>query len=309
MAGGALPLYRGAAVGPETRAYQQSGGLNSFTRSPAGTVAVGAATRAARLGLAGPGARPGPAAAPTAAPGGVPGAVPAAGAGAAVWTPPPTGSYNPTRDVEAEEGERGLGQLEGQLATSGSRDTADYFTQKGEIERTEGQQNTDFSKQQEQLAEAFKQLAGSQQEGANKAGVLGGGALLQAAAKRAVNEGKERATDTTNHERQIEGDELAQAKLAREGAPPETANPLGGRAFQDLNTQLTNAQSNQTFFEDAQHRLAGQEASERGYNPPAAPAAPHVAPSGLPVVKSSRAQPVSRGVAVKNPLASLHRRK
>lgn len=232
-------------------------------------------------------------------------ATPAAGSTtpSGTWTPPPlpTGSYNPERDIQTEESQRGLGQMEGELGTARSRDTADYFTQKAEIERGAANQKTDFEKAQQQLKQSYQKLGASQEQGANKLGVLQGGALLQSAAKRATNEGQESQTQKTNYQRQQDATSQELAKLAREGAPPEGANPLGGRSFQDLLTKLTNAQANNTFYGESQQRLAGQEAAERGYVPPTAPAS-HVAAqnasrsagaAGAPRVVSSRPQPSS----------------
>lgn len=279
MAGAGLPLYRGAAVGPQTRAARVGSG-----------VAVGAGTRAYRLGMGRPAAAPG-------APSGAvppPGAVPAAGAGASgapTWTPPPTGSYNPTRDVEAEEGQRGLGQLEGDTATKRTRGIADYFTSLDSINRARTQENQDYGTQQETLKRAFSQLAGKQTEQANKYGVLGGGAPLAAAAARATNEGREAAAQAQAHTRRGEQFDLNAAKLARELAPPDAANPVGGRYFSDLSTGLTNAQSNQAFFEESQHRLAGQEAGERGWTPP-----PNLTASGAPSGLASRVTRSPAGV-------------
>lgn len=270
MAG--LPLYNGAAVGAQTR----------YSASRTG-VAVGAGTRAYRLGQGRP------AVAPPAAPSGATppaGAVPAGGPGASgapTWTPPPTGSYNPVRDTEVEEGERGLGQLEGDTATKRTRGTADYFTSLGEINRQRGQESQDYGTQQEALKRAFSQLAGKQESQADKYGVLGGGAGLASAAARSANQSREQQAQAQAHSRRTEQFDLNQGKLARELAPPDASNPLGGRYFQDLGTGLTNAQANQAFFAESQHRLAGQEAGERGWTPP-----PSVTPAGAPSGLASR---------------------
>lgn len=284
MAG--LPLYNGAAVGPQTR----------YASSRLG-VAVGAGTRAYRLGMRG---------APTpGAPAVVPpphGAVPAAGAGASgspTWTPPPTGSYNPSRDVEVEEGQRGLGQLEGEDRTKSTRGAADFATSLGSLNRQRAQEGQDYSTQQDALKRAFSQLAGSQESQADKYGVLGGGASLASAAARATNQSREQAAQAQAHTRRTEAFDLGQGKLEQELAPPDAANPLGGRYFQDLNTGLTNAQANQTFFAESQHRLAGQEAGERGWTPPPSLTAAG-APSGLVSrVARSRAGTVATGTATR----------
>jgi hypothetical protein len=214
------------------------------------------------------------------------------------WVPPPlpTGSYSPVRDVETQEATRGLGQLEGEVGTAQSRDTADYATQKAEIEKTAGQQTEDFNRAQQALAQSFQRLGAQQQQGANRAGVLSGGALLQAAMKRAANEGQQSAVQKTNYARQQEGTQIELAKLARELAPAEGANPLGGRQEQDLLTKLTNAQANNAFFGESQQRLAGQEAAERGYVAPTAPV--RRAASSVPRVVAQHPQASSPGAAL-----------
>lgn len=216
------------------------------------------------------------------------------------WSPPPlpTGSYNPQRDIETEESGRGLGQLEGELGTQRTRATSDYFTNQAEINRQAGQHTEDFNRAQQMLRQSYQRLGSQQEQGANKLGVLQGGALLQSAAKRAVNEGQTSEQQKTAYGRQQQATALELAKLAREGAPPDVGNPLGGRTFQDLLTKLTNAQANNTFFGESQQRLAGQEAAERGYVPPTAPASHARAVSaarsaGAPRIVSSHPQPAS----------------
>lgn len=195
---------------------------------------------------------------------------------------PPSGSFNPSREIEGQEATRGLQQAEGQIGTSRSRDTADYFTQLSEIGRGEGQRTQDLQRNLGLLKQSYERLGTAQQEQANKAGVLQGGALLQAAAKRSANEGQERGKMQTAFDRAQEADQLQRAKLAREGAPPDASNPLGGRAFQDLTTQLANLQSNNAFFQQAQQSLAAQEAAERGFGGYQAPAGQKVDRHGNP---------------------------
>src|SRR6185312_502602 len=126
-----------------------------------GSVATGARTRAYRQGYRGAGEPivPAPAGAPGAAP-----ATPAAAGGAPTWTPPPLGSYDPTRDVEIEQGEAGLGQLEGDLRTGVARDTSDYFNRLGAIQRAQAQEGQDYGRQKEALQRAYSALAGQQGE-------------------------------------------------------------------------------------------------------------------------------------------------
>lgn len=249
MAG--LPLYHG---------------FGAPARPAPRVVAVGSGTRAWREGI-----RPGvphPAAPP-------PGAVPATGPGSsgAGASTLPTGSYNPSRDVEVEEGQRGLRQLEGTIGTGRTRTADDFFASLKNLQTGLGNENSDFARQQEQLKRAFSILAGKQTEQANRYGVLGGGALLQSAAARAGNEGRESQQQTVAHQRRTDALNQEIARLFETSAPPDATNPLGGRAFQNFTTQLTNAQANQAFFGESQGRLAGQEAAERGYEPPPSPGA------------------------------------
>lgn len=200
------------------------------------------------------------------------------------WTPPsfpPTGTFNPQRELETGEGQRGLEQLEGTTATSEAQLRADYGTGTEGFNTSEKRSNADFSKALELLKESYTRLGTRQQEGANRAGLLQGGALLQAAAKREENEGKEKETKTTAHTRAIEDLNTRRAAFNRDFAPPDQANPLGGRRWQALTTALANAQGNQAFFRQGQQSLAGQEAAERGWPGYSAPAAPK--PSASPV--------------------------
>ncbi len=181
------------------------------------------------------------------------------------WTAPPLpgGSFNPSRTIETEEADRGLGQLGEGNATKLSELNANTATSENEVTRDEGIQTAAFQKAQEQLKESYKNLGNRQGEQANAAGVLSGGALLQAAAKRAANEGKENATQQTAFNQQKEGDALQMAKLIQ-------AQGRGGEA---LAAELRNAGSNNAFFRKAQEQLEGQEAAERGYNAPTEPGA------------------------------------
>lgn len=205
-------------------------------------------------------------------------------AAAGPWAPPPlpTGSYDPTRDIGVEESQRGLGQLEDQNSTSRQRASSDYATNVSEIGRRGQQRTADYQRAKDMLTQSFQRLAGSQEEGANQAGVLQGGAMLQAAAKRAANQAQQQGVADTGYQRGQQGDTLELAKLARENAPPDASNPLGGRTFQDLLTQLTNAQGNNAFYAESQQRLKGQEAAERGYTPPTAPSSAIVRAAARP---------------------------
>lgn len=220
-------------------------------------------------------------------------AAPTPNGGPSPWVPPPLplGTYDPSRDIASEESERGLGQLERKLGTQGTRDTTDYYTARDALDRQAQQQTDDYQRAQGLLRQSFQRLGTRQTEQANVAGALQSGALLQSAAKRARNEGQQSQAQTTNYQRAQDQIRLARAKLDLYGAPPDAANPLGGRDFQDIAEQLANAQSDNTFYTTSERTLAGQEAAERGYTAPTPPGAP----------KPRRPKPV-------NPFAAARRR-
>jgi hypothetical protein len=283
---GPLPLYgtTGGAGAPTAAPRRYPGAEAAVTRAFPGGAAQHAAYVRAQSHYALTPMR-GTAGAPTAG-------------GGSPWVPPPlpSGSYNPQRDIEIEESQRGLGQLEGEIGTARSRDSADFATAASEIGRREAQQQQDYSRAKELLGQSYQRLGVRQQEGANRAGVLTGGALLQAAAKRAVNQGTEQRAADTNYNRSREADSLELAKLIREAAPPDATNPEGGRQFQDLLTKVTNAQANNAFFQKSEHALEGQEAAEHGYVAPTAPAAKASGPrkaQGGPTVLAIHHQPSS----------------
>ncbi len=190
----------------------------------------------------------------------------------------PAGAFNPQRQVEVEEANRGLEQLQGEDATAATRDVSDYNTALAQLQQSEQQQGADHATNLATIARAFQNLKTAQEQKDNAAGVVSGGALLQAAAKRSSNEGLETAKQNTAFERQQLADQAKAAELARELAPPPEAGSLdptelaqGGRKFQDIGTALSNAALNNAFFGESQNRLAGQEAAENGYVPPTAP--------------------------------------
>jgi hypothetical protein len=186
----------------------------------------------------------------------------------------PGAGFEPTRRLEAEEGQRGLEQLESQQAIARSRLQGDYGLAMTEYGRQEGEQQDALSKSLALLQESYAKLGTKQTEGANKAGLLSGGALLQAAAARAANEGKEATKQREAESKGIEAINRSRAKEILEQAPPDATNPLGGRAWQDLAEALRNAQSNQAFFTQGQQGLAWQEAGNAGYRIPTTPTAP-----------------------------------
>jgi hypothetical protein len=163
------------------------------------------------------------------------------------WKPyvppkPPAGSYDPALDAQRAAAQRGLGDLTQDVETAGTR------------------ANVDYGRSTELLKQAYGRLGVRQEEQAATSGVIDGGALLQAAAKRAANESTE-----------------------------QTGLDLGyQRGGIDRTTQLTRARRENTAFGlDTDAQIAFQ-ASQAGYVPPGRgepggmPQAEHVTPGGRP---------------------------
>lgn len=204
--------------------------------------------------------------------------------------PIPTGSYDPAIDAQVDATNRGYGDTRDDAATGRTRLTTDYGLGRDAILRAQtrgtedlatatSREDQNYNRTLELLQRSYGRLAGRQTETINAAGVLKGGAMLQAAAKRAANQAQDRQGIDTTHTRAVEdaaraGTRLGEdtnlqlGALALQGAPPDANNPLGGRAFQDLNTSTTRAGREAGIFRlDAQNVKAFQ-AAQAGYVPP-----------------------------------------
>lgn len=248
--------------------------------------------------------------------------------------PPPAGSYDPALDAQRGQVGRGLFDLSQDIGTQNVRDTTDYGLQREQLQRQQGygqqdlttgrdrslnalmtqlhegtadigtrrgQLTEDHARSLEMLARGYQQLGGRQRQQANAAGVLNGGALLQAAAKRKANEaidrrpidtGFQRATgelDTaqarlqsgtdsrarevwddfnTGSQRLGEGTDYGLGQLALSLAPPDANNPLGGRSFQDRTNTLTRAQRDAAAFGLDLEGQRAYQAAGSGWAPP-----------------------------------------
>lgn len=176
-------------------------------------------------------------------------------------TPIPTNYYDPVRDVEQAAGKRGAADRLDEIGRNRGYAESDFTQGQEKIGRERTRQNQDYQNALATLAESFKRLGGRQEERANAAGVFGGGALLQAAAKRTANEAIRRKPLDLSHERNEEGDNLALGALTQ--AHRRTLEGLGS---QQSITEREDAQSGI----DANF-LKGGEAAGRGYEPPVKP--------------------------------------
>lgn len=202
----------------------------------------------------------------------------------AAWTQPPipTAAYNPIRDIELAAGKRGTQNTIEDDTTKEAQDNSNLLLNTEGVQREEGEQQTAEQKALSTLAESYKKLGVSQEQGANKAGVLRGGALLQAAQKRAANEGVTKGSDEQALQTQLTNDQIKRGQLTL----------TNQRELEALLTSSSRAEREQAQFGVDTKTLEAREASENGYVAPTPPKAVVSAPVR---VASSRAQPASAG--------------
>jgi hypothetical protein len=286
---------------------------------------------------------------------------------------PPAGSYDPAIDAQVSAAGRGLQDLTQDIGTQNLRDTVDYGLGRDSIQRQYDRGNQDLGAQRSQyetgygrsvadenlgygrtstdlqtaasrggedynrnvqmLTRQYSQLGDSQRQQQSRAGVLRGGAMLQAAAKRTANQAIDRQPLDTSYGRtattsrtqtrlgadhtttlgrlgedrttalgQLDTAGQADGRGHRPGvraagadvAPPDASNPFGGRSFQDRTTQLTRAQRENTAFGlDAAGQRAYQ-AAGAGWVPPG-----RGEPGGMPATSSSTRRAVIGSVVTR----------
>lgn len=224
------------------------------------------------------------------------------------WDPwsssPPSGTFDPSLDAAAGAANRGYQDLTADSGTQDLRDTVDYGLQREDITRSRDQQladlnqglsrgTEDYNRNVAMLTRAYQVKGNVQKQQENAYGVLAGGAALQAARKRAANEATDRQPldtslsrlqqDTsTGVERTNTAADTALGKLALMMAPPDAANPLGGRSFQDRATALTRGgRENAQFGIDTEAQKSFQ-AAGTGWDPGTRPRGQFVSPDGKP---------------------------
>lgn len=185
----------------------------------------------------------------------------------------PAGTYDPALDSQLGAAQRGYANLQEDAATQSGRALTDFTFGQSQINqgydrntfdltqsrdrgladlgtsRTRGTE--DYQRSIQLLAQAYQRKAVQQQEQQNAAGVLKGGAVLQAAAKRKANEAQDRQPLDTNFSRFGQDIDLQTGRLnedygkqfGRLGEDKKTALSqlaLGAtRSQTDLDTQLT----------------------------------------------------------------------
>jgi hypothetical protein len=126
---------------------------------------------------------------------------------------PPAGSYDPSLDAAREAAERGYGDLRQDIETAGTRANVDYGLGREAIGRDFGRFEEDYQRNTGLLKQSFERLATRQAEGMNAAGVLNGGAAIQAAQKRAANQAQQQAQLDLARTRAVEDRDLGYGQL------------------------------------------------------------------------------------------------
>lgn len=197
--------------------------------------------------------------------------------------PIPTGAYNPIRDIELNAGKRGLDNTLEELLTKDTRGQSDLLLNEGDIANRETEEGQNHDQALAAIASSFKKLGVRQGEQANASGLTRGGALLQAAAKRAANETKTREPVDQTYTRQQGADQTARGRLllARQREAEDNANATA------------RAEHEQAQFGVDTQTLEAREASDNGYTSP---------------VSHLSIQPGAGFVRVGGPLKPLRRR-
>lgn len=176
------------------------------------------------------------------------------------WQPPPipAGAYNPIRDIELNNGKTTLGNTLEDLLTKQTRASSDTSLSEEGIGTREKEEGENHDEALKAIADSFKKLSVRQGEQARTAGVTRGGALLQAAAKRAANETKTREPVDQTFTREQATDQTARGQLALKAQ----------REAEDVGRESARAEREQGQFGIDTKTLEAREASDNGYVSP-----------------------------------------
>lgn len=193
---------------------------------------------------------------------------------------PAYGTYDPALDQEERASNRGLGDLIADIGTANSRSRSDLELGKQQIERQSGRSladlltsrsrgTQDYTADKGERTRQYGVLAGQQAERAASANVLGG-AIAQAAAKRAANQGREQGVADTNYNRFLDDSTLAESRLGEDKTLSLADLNLNfERGWQDRNeVQLPRAQREADFFGQDVNELRIDQAKQQGMLPP-----------------------------------------
>jgi hypothetical protein len=196
---------------------------------------------------------------------------------------PPPGSYDPNLDATERASGRGLDDLADDTSYEKTKNLSDYQIGLGGIDTASGRSLSELLTARQRGGEDYgasiagvqrnyKNL-GDQQAGAQrKAGVSLGGAVAQAAAKRAANEALDRAPIDTAYKRFTDDSTQAQTRLGEDTKTQKEALGLQySRADDPLTNQLARAQREYGFFQQDTAAARQFQANQLGYDPQFAP--------------------------------------
>jgi hypothetical protein len=176
------------------------------------------------------------------------------------YTPPrpPSGSYDPALDAARDAANRGYGDFQRDTERDKEYLGQDFQFGQDSANTAFNRYEQDFKTNTSMLQRQYDILGGRQQEQANSSGVFGGGALLQAAAKRKANQGLQQAQLQTGLDRAREDRDVG---IGRMGVEFQRGNA-------GLDQTLTRAgRENTAFGLDTAGQRAYQ-AAGMGYVPP-----------------------------------------
>lgn len=208
-------------------------------------------------------------------------------------TSPPVGTFDPALDQQYRASQRGFNDLfaqinqdpnAGDLGVQPMRAQDDYQLQLGRLGEQYGNTSADIAtsraREGENYGQAigtldrnYAQLANRQAQAANQAGVVSGGALAQALAKRRANRVIEQQPIDTQHQRTLADLGTQQQRL--DAGYGEQRGDLGltlQRQDEDWTTQLANARRELTQFGLDTNESKFAQAAQAGFVPPQKPA-------------------------------------
>jgi hypothetical protein len=190
------------------------------------------------------------------------------------YAPPPipAGSYDPALDAQLYAAQRGYGDTAADTGTQRLRTDVDYGLQVEDINRAANRGAEDYQTNVGLLSRKYRNIADVQSQQAASSGIVSGGAILQAAAKRRENQGLEQSQLDTGYRRMGEDRDVA---LGRAG--------LGyGRQTTDLGTGLMRAGRELGAFTLDTEAAKAFQAGQSGYEPPQRPSNEFRSPGGVP---------------------------
>lgn len=206
---------------------------------------------------------------------------------------PPPGTYDPSIDAQVRASGRGYGDLSQDYTVGKTRAQDDYLVATGDLTTSRDRSLSDLLAARSRAGEdynaniagldrSYLRLGDQQTQAANAAGVLGGGVLAQALAKRTANEAIDRAPIDTNYNRYLADSQTQESRLGQDYAENADKLSLGlDRAYGtggDQTIALARAgRENTQLGIDATEARWGQ-ARGTGYVAPQKPASEHTDP-------------------------------